>query len=139
MSPRFGDWARHGGIMSDQNVNIGLRAGWLTDEQMAKERSKSLRAQRDERQKGIGPPWTRDGREVLYNAERYRQWLISCERQPVREPAPPGRRPNERHSVRFEPPAPEPPRVNRRVPQQPGPRVARRLQAARKPGLETTG
>jgi hypothetical protein len=74
-----------GDTMSDQTVSIGLRTGWLTDPEMARERKKSPRAQRDERQKGIGPPWTRDGRDVLYSIEGYRQWLLSNERDPVRE------------------------------------------------------
>lgn len=74
--------------MGDQNVSIGPRDGWLTDEQMAEVRGKSLRAQRDERLKGIGPSWTRDGRNVLYSVDGYRSWLASNARQPVREPAP---------------------------------------------------
>ncbi len=68
-------------FMSEQTVSIGLRTGWLTDEEMARARGKSTRAQRDERQKRIGPPWTRDGRDVLYSIEGYKQWLASNARQ----------------------------------------------------------
>jgi hypothetical protein len=64
----------------------GLRAGWLPDAEMAKARGKAIRAQREERQRGEGPPWTRDGREVFYNIEGYRKWLAANERSPVREP-----------------------------------------------------
>ena len=74
--------------MGDQNVSTGPRDGWLTDEQMAEVRGKSLRAQREERLKGVGPPWSRDGRSVLYNVVGYQRWLASHERQPVREPEP---------------------------------------------------
>jgi hypothetical protein len=63
--------------MSDQNLNV--RDGWLSDEQMAKARDKSTRTQRTERQLGIGPPWTRDGPNVFYSIERYREWLTANE------------------------------------------------------------
>jgi hypothetical protein len=66
--------------MSEETVGIGLRAGWLSDREMAEARGKSTRAQRDERQRRAGPPWTRDGRDVLYSIEGYREWLASNER-----------------------------------------------------------
>jgi hypothetical protein len=69
--------------MSDQDVRSALRDGWISDKQMAEVREKSPRAQRDERQKGLGPPWTRDGRDILYSVQGYREWLASNERSPA--------------------------------------------------------
>ena len=63
--------------MSDETVAIGLRTGWVLERVMAKARNKSLRALRKERQLGSGPPWTKDGAQVLYNVEGYRQWLAA--------------------------------------------------------------
>ena len=95
-APRFVRGPQIGATMNDipeheatqSAAHSGLRTGWLPDAEMAKERGKSTRAQRDERQKGIGPPWTRDGRDVLYNVEGYREWLTANARNPVREPQP---------------------------------------------------
>jgi hypothetical protein len=66
-----------------------LRAGWLSERDMAKARGKSLRALSLERLRGVGPPWTKDGSSVLYNIEGYRKWLVANERSPVREPQAP--------------------------------------------------
>ncbi len=59
------------------------RAGYLTDEQMAEERGKTVRAQRAERQQRRGPPWVRDGNKVLYPVALYRAWLEANTRQPI--------------------------------------------------------
>jgi hypothetical protein len=61
--------------MSNQDISSGLRTGWIPDDQIAKARERTTRAQRYERQKGIGPPWTKDGNTVLYSVEGYRKWL----------------------------------------------------------------
>jgi hypothetical protein len=73
--------------MRDQTVDIGLRAGWLTEKEMAKERRKSERALRAERQRRDGPPWTKDGQQILYSVEGYRAWLVANQR-PAGRPEP---------------------------------------------------
>jgi hypothetical protein len=61
-----------------------LLDGYLTDDEAARQRGKSTRALRDERQRGIGPPYTRDGRRILYPVDGFRDWLRANERLPVR-------------------------------------------------------
>ena len=78
------------------------------------------RALRAERQRGDGPPYIKDGRQVYYPIPEARQWLLQKLHEPARSKA---------H-------APEP-RVNRRVPPQPEPRAARRRPAARQRQPET--
>jgi hypothetical protein len=80
----------HDGDAMDNPTNV--RAGWISDKEMAKQRGIHFRTQRTERQKGIGPPWAKDGPHVFYNIEAYRKWLASRERNPVREPQTPGRK-----------------------------------------------
>jgi hypothetical protein len=78
-------------LMSDSNDHNDpssfLLRGYLTDAEAAAQRRKSRRALRDERQRGAGPPYTLDGRRVLYPVEGFRDWLRSNVRQPVRGPA----------------------------------------------------
>ena len=61
-----------------------IRGGYATDEQLAKARGISLRTQRLERQRGGGPPFVRDGRQILYPIDGYRAYLNSNMVQPVR-------------------------------------------------------
>jgi hypothetical protein len=61
-----------------------VRAGYLTEEQLGEKRNKSPRTLRLERQRGKGPPYVRDGRQVLYPISEYRAWLVSKMVQPVR-------------------------------------------------------
>ncbi|MGO9419915.1 helix-turn-helix transcriptional regulator [Roseiarcus sp.] len=70
--------------MSNESVNNELRAGYFDEDQMAKTRGRSKRTLRAERQRGDGPPYTRDGRDVLYPIGGYRAWLEANTRRPVR-------------------------------------------------------
>ena len=91
--------------------NRGLFAGCWTEDEFATERRKSKRFLREERRLGKGPAYIKDGRLTYYPIPTSRQWLMQGLHEPVTRPEPP----------------------------QPEPRAARRLQAARKPELETTG
>jgi len=55
-----------------------IRAGYITDVQLAEIRGVTLRALRRERQLGNGPPFVKDiGRTVLYSIPGYKGWLES--------------------------------------------------------------
>jgi hypothetical protein len=77
----------------DDASDLNPRSGYISDTKMSVVRHKSRRVLRQERQEGRGPPFVKDGREILYSVEGYRRYLASRERQPVREPLPPGPRP----------------------------------------------
>jgi hypothetical protein len=64
------------------------RDGFLTDKKMAAHRDKTERAQRDERRRGVGPPYVKDGRQILYPIAGYRKYLEANMRQPVRSSPP---------------------------------------------------
>jgi hypothetical protein len=51
---------------------------------MGEVRDKTLRTLRDERQRGDGPPWVKDGRHIYYHVPGYREWLRTRLKQPVR-------------------------------------------------------
>jgi hypothetical protein len=51
---------------------------------MAALRGKAVRTLRLERQAGLGPVWTRDGKKVFYSRAGYFAWLKSNERRPPR-------------------------------------------------------
>jgi len=74
--------------MSDSNVHSeapsGLLEGYLPEREAANARNKSTRTLRAERQRGSGPPWVKDGKQVLYPIEGFRAWLKAIERKPVR-------------------------------------------------------
>jgi len=59
-----------------------LFAGYVTDAQLARQRGLSLVSLRLERARGGGPPFTRDGRRVLYSVQGFRDWLASFETKP---------------------------------------------------------
>jgi hypothetical protein len=69
--------------MSDQNAGNVLE-GYISEAELARQRGKSVRALRQERQLGNGPPYTRDGRGILYNIAGFRDWLKAGERRAVR-------------------------------------------------------
>jgi hypothetical protein len=69
--------------MTDQNT-ANVLEGYLSEAEMAHQRGKGLRTLRLERQRGDGPPYTRDGRDVLYPIDGFRAWLKAGERQAVR-------------------------------------------------------
>ena len=61
-----------------------VRAGFMLEQKMAQQRGKSLRTMRLERQRGEGPPYVKDGRQILYPIAGYREWLAANLRRPVR-------------------------------------------------------
>ncbi len=61
-----------------------LFAGYLTEEQVAKERRRTRRTLRAERARGEGPPYIRLGKEILYQEDEFRAWLKSIAIRPVR-------------------------------------------------------
>jgi hypothetical protein len=65
-----------------------LLAGYLSEQEVAAQRRKSLRTLRNERARGEGPPYVRDRRTILYPIAGFRAWLASREHNPVREPRP---------------------------------------------------
>jgi hypothetical protein len=74
-------------MKSDESISAQasvLLDGYVSEEEMAKARKKGLRALRAERQRGVGPPYVKDGRATLYSVEGYKQYLKSNERRPVR-------------------------------------------------------
>ncbi len=70
--------------MSQQEPPSSLLDGYITEQEAARQRGKSERCLRDERQRGVGPPYTRDGRKVLYDIAKFRAWLRANECIPVR-------------------------------------------------------
>jgi hypothetical protein len=65
--------------MSDQSAVDDLLAGYLSEAEAAKQRRKSPRTLRAERQRGDGPPFVRDGRNILYPIASFREWLKARE------------------------------------------------------------
>jgi hypothetical protein len=61
----------------------GLLACYVGERELARERGKGLRALRDERQRGDGPPYLKDGKIVRYSIEDWRAWLKAKEIVPV--------------------------------------------------------
>ena len=66
--------------------------GFVSEQEAARQRGKSERCLRDERLRGLGPPWTRDGRKILYDIAKFRAWLRANEINPVRSSEPERRR-----------------------------------------------
>ena len=61
-----------------------LLDGYLTEPELAAEFKKTRRAVQRWREEGIGPPYTRNGKTVIYNIESARTWLKSREIGAVR-------------------------------------------------------
>jgi hypothetical protein len=60
--------------------------GYFTEDEMREARdNKSRRAMQIERQRGLGPPWVKVGRRILYPIAGWRRYLIEREHNPVRE------------------------------------------------------
>jgi hypothetical protein len=60
--------------------------------EFARQRRLSERQLRLEREKGLGPPYFKDGRRIYYPISSAREWLLQKMRKPVREslaPKPP--------------------------------------------------
>jgi hypothetical protein len=74
-------------LMSDvSEASSALLDGYLSEDEAAAQRRKSKRTLRYERQRGAGPPFIKDGKQVLYSVASFRAWLKGMERQPVRGP-----------------------------------------------------
>ena len=65
------DTTDHEATKTSEHVLNDIRRGYATPRQMVKIRNKSERQQRLERQRGVGPPYVRDGRLVLYSIPGY--------------------------------------------------------------------
>jgi hypothetical protein len=59
-------------------------AGYSSESETAEALSLSPRTLRKWRQRGIGPPWVKVGRRVVYSDESCLAWLKSSEIHPVR-------------------------------------------------------
>jgi len=66
-------WKRIAGYSSEQETAAALRV--------------TIRTLRKWRQRGMGPPWTKLGRRVIYGDESRATWLKNQETQPVRQQA----------------------------------------------------
>jgi hypothetical protein len=75
--------------MSDTNsLEPDLFAGHWEEKEFAKQRKKSERFLRLERQRGDGPPHIRDGRKIYYPIRTAREWLTQKMCSPARERQP---------------------------------------------------
>lgn len=62
----------------------GVLAGYISEEQWAKQRRVSRRVVQRERQLRTGPAFTKIGKRVFYRIEAVREWLLAHEQQPLR-------------------------------------------------------
>jgi hypothetical protein len=60
-------------------------AGYITEEEQARRLGKAIRTLRHWRKMRVGPPWTSDGKNILYAEDAATRWFKSREREPVRE------------------------------------------------------
>ncbi len=58
--------------------------GYLNEVQAATTLARTTRTLRIWRSKGMGPAYSRVGRNVVYRSEAIREWLLSNEVQPLR-------------------------------------------------------
>jgi hypothetical protein len=61
-----------------------ILAGYAPEDEIAKARGVGKRTLRAERQRGMGPPFVKIGKQILYPIEGFRDWLKANERHPVR-------------------------------------------------------
>ena len=61
-----------------------ILAGYAPEDQIAEVRGVGKRTLRAERQRGMGPPFVKIGKQILYPIEGFRDWLKANERHPVR-------------------------------------------------------
>lgn len=61
-----------------------LYDGYWSEEEYAAQRGVSLRTVQRERARGIGAPFTPQGRRILYRIEAVREWLLAQEQKPKR-------------------------------------------------------
>jgi hypothetical protein len=60
-------------------------AGYSSEVKTAEELGVAVRTLRAWRQRGMGPPWAKVGRQVIYGDESRMTWLRGQEVQPVRQ------------------------------------------------------
>ena len=65
-------------------VSIQLFDGYMTEDEMARQRSLSKRTLRNERARGDGPPFVRINHRALYRIDAFREWLKSREQKTLR-------------------------------------------------------
>jgi hypothetical protein len=61
-----------------------LLEDYVPEEEYCKELDVSDRKARQDRQRGIGPPFVRIGRKIYYSRNGILEWLKSLEHRPVR-------------------------------------------------------
>ena len=61
---------------------MSLLESYLTEDALAGELNSSTRTLQNWRQRGVGPPWTRCGKRVLYERDAFLAWLKSQQQQP---------------------------------------------------------
>jgi hypothetical protein len=61
-----------------------LFAGYLSEEEVAKQEGVGVEALRWRRRQGRSAPWIKSGRRVLYPIKEYREYLAAQLRKPVR-------------------------------------------------------
>lgn len=59
-------------------------SGYLTEAEAASTLARTTRTLRIWRSKGLGPAFSKVGRNVVYRGDAIREWLMSNEVQPVR-------------------------------------------------------
>jgi hypothetical protein len=72
--------------MDEPTIPSGTSAlldGWLTRARVAEEIGVTLDTLQRWETRRTGPPCVRIGRQVLYRADAFREWLISRERAPA--------------------------------------------------------
>ena len=62
-------------------------AGYSSEAETAEQLNVAIRTLRSWRQRGVGPPWAKVGRQVIYGDESRMAWVKGQEVQPVRIPA----------------------------------------------------
>ena len=60
-----------------------LFEGYVGEAELARQRGISTLSLRSERARGGGPPFTKDGRRILYSVEGFRAWLKAREVETV--------------------------------------------------------
>ena len=63
-----------------------LLEDWLSEDESATALHKTKRTLQSWRARGVGPAWTRNGKDVLYHRNALVEYLKANERQPVRQP-----------------------------------------------------
>jgi hypothetical protein len=61
-----------------------LLENYLTEAELAAELNKCVRTLQIWREKRTGPPWTTNGKTILYSRDGIPGWLKSRQQQPVR-------------------------------------------------------